>query len=117
MRGVRERDTSLVAEDSHAPSQVEKHQKKTGTTGIRQTTGKNMSDKQRKWIEVVAVCAGLATGLAGMFGAFFLIPYRMSAVETRVEKIAQQRDTDRELLLRIEERLISVQRELMRSPK
>jgi len=76
-----------------------------------------MSDKSRKWVELVAVMAGLATGVAGMFGAFYLLPYRMDAVEMRVEKISQQRDTDRELLLRIEERLINVQRDLQRVTK
>jgi hypothetical protein len=38
----------------------------------------------------------------------------MDAMETRVEKISNQRESDRELLLRIEERVIAVQKELSR---
>lgn len=64
---------------------------------------------------MVAVFIGLMTGVAGMFGAFFMLPYRMDAMEARVEKMGAQRDIDHELLLRIEERLIAVQAELRRT--
>jgi hypothetical protein len=71
-----------------------------------------MSDKLKSKIELAAVCIGFIGGLGGMFGAFYLLPYRMDAVEARVEKISSQRADDRELLLRIEERLIAVQHQL-----
>lgn len=73
-----------------------------------------MGEKLRTKIEVVALIMGVVTGAGGMFGAFYLLPYRMNAVEIRVERMHAQHTTDRELLLRIEERLIAVQAELRR---
>lgn len=73
-----------------------------------------MSDRTRKWMQGVAVAVGCLTGIGGMIGGFVLLPYRMDAVESRVEKLSQQREGDRELLLRIEERVIAVQKELSR---
>ena len=64
---------------------------------------------------VVGVLGGLG-GIAGMIGAFWLLPYRVEAVERRIETIAVQRECDRELLTRIEERLIAVQQEIRRKP-
>lgn len=64
---------------------------------------------------VVGVMGGLG-GIAGMIGAFYLLPYRVEAVERRIDSIVEQRQIDRELLTRIEERLISVQQEIRRKP-
>lgn len=64
---------------------------------------------------VVGVIGGLG-GIAGMIGAFWLLPYRVEAVEKRIDNIAIQRDADHELLTRIEERLINVQAELRKRP-
>lgn len=60
---------------------------------------------------VVGVVGGIG-GIAGMIGAFYLLPYRVEAVERRIDTMAIQRDADRELLTRIEERVIAVQETL-----
>lgn len=64
---------------------------------------------------IVGVLGGIG-GLAGMIGAFWLLPYRVEAVEKRIDAIAIQRNADHELLTRIEERLIAVQQEIRRLP-
>lgn len=64
---------------------------------------------------VVGVLGGIG-GIAGMIGALWLLPYRVEAVERRIDTIAIQRNADHELLTRIEERLIAVQNELRRKP-
>lgn len=64
---------------------------------------------------VVGVLGGIG-GLAGMIGAFWLLPYRVEAVEKRIDSIAIQRNADHELLTRIEERLIAVQDALRKKP-
>lgn len=64
---------------------------------------------------IVGVLGGIG-GLAGMVGAFWLLPYRVEAVEKRIDTIAIQRADDHELLTRIEERLIAVQQEIRRKP-
>lgn len=71
-----------------------------------------MSEKTKTRIEFAALLVGLLMSAGGMFGAFYLLPYRMDAMENRVGKITEQRQGDRELLLRIEERLIAMQREI-----
>lgn len=62
---------------------------------------------------IVGVLGGVG-GIVGMIGAFYILPYRVAAMEKRVEVIQTQRAGDRELLTRIEERVISVQQDLRR---
>ncbi len=78
-----------------------------------------MTQQAKARIEFVGLIVGVLGGIggiAGMIGAFYLLPYRVEAVEKRIETIAVQRQGDRELLTRIEERLIAVQQELRRRP-
>lgn len=75
-----------------------------------------MSDKTKKGLELLAVTLAVMTGFAGMFGAFVLLPYRMQAAEQSIQRLNANRADDKELLTRIEERLISVQNELRRKP-
>jgi hypothetical protein len=73
-----------------------------------------MSEKLRTKVELLALLIAVLSGGSGLVGAFIVLPQRMDAMETRVEKISNQRESDRELLLRIEERGIAVQKELSR---
>jgi hypothetical protein len=73
-----------------------------------------MGEKLRTRIELLALLIAVVSGGSGLVGAFIVLPQRMDAMEIRVEKISNQRENDRELLLRIEERLIAVQAELRR---
>ena len=78
-----------------------------------------MTQQTKARIEFVGLIIGMLGGLggiAGMIGALYLLPYRVEAVEKRIETISLQRADDRELLTRIEERLIAVQQELRKRP-
>ena len=76
-----------------------------------------MSDPIRKRLEVGCALLALATGLSGLFGAFVLLPSRMDAAESTIAKLAERSDRDRELLVRIEERLVKIQEQLARERK
>lgn len=70
-------------------------------------------------LQSVALALSVLMGLGGMaaaVGSFFILPYRVEAVERQVLNLRIQRESDRELLTRIEERLINVQRALERRP-
>ena len=71
-----------------------------------------MSDRLRKSIELSASVVAVATGLAGMFGAFVLLPSRMDAAERQIARLSEREEKQREMLVRIEERLIQVQSEI-----
>lgn len=71
-----------------------------------------MSDRLRKSIEVTASIIAVLTGLAGMFGAFVLLPSRMDAAERQIARLNERDERHKEMLVRIEERLIQVQAEL-----
>ena len=76
-----------------------------------------MPDPIRKQIEVGCAFVALAAGLTGLFGAFVLLPSRMEAAERNIAKLAERSDRDRELLVRIEERLVKIQEQLAQQRK
>jgi len=65
-----------------------------------------MPDHLRKQLELGGVLIGLVAGLTGLFGAFVLLPSRMDAAEKNLQRLSERSTADRELLVRIEERLI-----------
>ncbi len=71
-----------------------------------------MSERLRKSIEVGAAALGLIAGIVGLFGAFVLLPSRMEAAEKQIHRLNERDEKNREMLVRIEERLIQVQSEL-----
>ena len=73
-----------------------------------------MDASLRKQIELSAAALGLVAGLAGLFGAFVLLPSRMEAAERQIYRLNERDEKNREMLVRIEERLIQVQGELKR---
>ena len=71
-----------------------------------------MSQTTRTWLGTIAAIIAMATGISGLVGAFYLLPYRVAAVEQRIGNLNTAREKDHELLTRIEERIISMQRTL-----
>ena len=71
-----------------------------------------MDANLRKQIEISAAALGLVAGLIGLFGAFVLLPSRMEAAERQITRLNDRDEKSREMLVRIEERLIQVQSEI-----
>lgn len=68
-----------------------------------------MSDKASK---TVTWLLGSAVAISTLLGSFVVLPQRMQAAEEQIRLLQAQQRNDRELLTRIEERLIAVQNEL-----
>ena len=66
-----------------------------------------MSDRLCKQLEISAAALGLIAGLVGLFGAFVLLPSRMEAAEKQIKILTDRDATNREMLVRIEERQIN----------
>lgn len=63
----------------------------------------------------VGTAIGVAVGIISIcssFAVFVIIPYRVTASEARIAAVEHDVRTDREALIRMEERIFSVQREL-----
>lgn len=76
-----------------------------------------MSQETKRNLEVIGLIfsvIGGAFGAAGMVGAFYVLPYRMNAAEVEIRRISETHEKDHELLLRIEERLINIQKTVAR---
>jgi hypothetical protein len=71
-----------------------------------------MTERISRYLEAAAASVALVAGLAGMFGAFVLLPSRMEAAERQIARLSANDERNRELLVRIEERLIQVQVEV-----
>jgi hypothetical protein len=76
-----------------------------------------MTDMRKTNLELVGLAVAIVggvIGIAGGVGAFYILPYRVEAMEHKIETVVTRHDNDHELLMRIEERLIAVQKELGR---
>jgi len=73
-----------------------------------------MSDEARRVTHRVVFWAGAIGVAASVASTWLILPQRMEAVEKRQQALEQKATTDRELLVRIEERLKQVQDELRR---
>lgn len=61
--------------------------------------------------KIVALVASLGT-ILGLLAGFVILPYRVAAVEARVTHIEENQAINREILIRMDERLKTVQRAL-----
>lgn len=75
-----------------------------------------MSDKAKTNLQMFGLLVAVSTGITGLFGAFVILPYKVEAIEQQVKSNAEKTATDHELLVRIEERLITVQKQIERLP-
>lgn len=71
-----------------------------------------MSEQAKQRLEFLAVLLGLALSASAFVKAWMLLPYRVELVEQRVENSERAGIASRELLLRIDERLQAVQRDV-----
>jgi len=62
-----------------------------------------MSDEVKLNLAKVGGFLGIICGLAGLLGAWFVLPYRMAAAETKLLKLEIQAEQTREILIRIDE--------------
>lgn len=66
-----------------------------------------MSDNHRSgemtFLQRVGLVVGILVGMVGMFGAWFVLPYRVDAAEKKVERLEREQATMREILIRIDE--------------
>lgn len=67
----------------------------------------NLSDKFKSQMQMVALFIGVIAGLAGLLGAWVVIPYRVQALESSVASKA----LDHDILVSIKERLILMSEE------
>ena len=63
-----------------------------------------MSDTAKRRLEVLGLILAIVTGTGGFLGAIILLPYRMAAAEKAINQVQVDRVSDRELLVRIDER-------------
>ena len=57
----------------------------------------------------IGLVLGILTGGLGILGAYVTIPRRLDEAEKRIETLQHQRETDHEILVKIEERLKIIQ--------
>jgi hypothetical protein len=67
-----------------------------------------MSENIRINLGRVGAAVGIIAGVAGLLGAWVLLPYRMEAAEKRIASLEQEAKTARELLVRIDENVKSL---------
>lgn len=71
-----------------------------------------MSENAKQKLEVASLILGTTLAAAAFVKAWMLLPYRVELVEQRVETSERANIASRELLLRIDERLQAVQRDV-----
>jgi hypothetical protein len=62
-----------------------------------------MSDRIKKNVEFLALLVAIAGAVVGLFGAFVVLPTRVQALESQVEKLTARDQTRNDLLIRLEE--------------
>lgn len=63
-----------------------------------------MSDETKNTIERAATVVGLLAALTAFLGAWFVLPYRMTAAESAIREVKSQSERDHDLIQRIDER-------------
>lgn len=71
-----------------------------------------MSEQIKVRLSVISLVAGIVASAAAFFQAYAVLPYRVDKLEEIVEKRAVSSGQDREMLIRIEERVMEIQQKL-----
>jgi hypothetical protein len=75
---------------------------------------RKVTARMHESVKRMAVVLGVAATGVTLLGAWVTFPHRLGAVEKSVERVSMERSGDHEALVRIEERLIEIQRRLER---
>lgn len=76
-----------------------------------------MSDHTKTLLARVMAVVGILSGIAGLLGAWFVLPYRMDAAEKAIREVQSQSHTDHDLLQRIDERTARMEKGIDRLTK
>lgn len=76
-----------------------------------------MSDEMQRTISRLSLAIGVIAGIAGLLGAWFVLPYRMDAAETELRDIRSQVGKDHDLIQRIDERTARMEKAIDRLGK
>lgn len=76
-----------------------------------------MSDHTKTILARVLAVIGVLSGIAGLLGAWFVLPYRMDAAEKAIREVQKQSATDHDLLQRIDERTARMEKAIDRLMK
>lgn len=76
-----------------------------------------MSETNRRKIEVLVMLISIISAFGAFYGTFVLLPYRMAAAEKAISEVQAERKTDRELLVRVDERTARMEKAIDRIAK
>lgn len=71
-----------------------------------------MSERTKSTLEIITFILGLVIATAAFAKAWFVLPYRVEQLETRAGAAEDVANRSRELLLRIDERTATMQRDI-----
>ena len=76
-----------------------------------------MSEEVKLNLTRIGVVLGVLAGTAAIFGTFFVLPYRMAAAEKAIQSVQDRAETDHDLIQRIDERTMRIEKAVDRLAK
>lgn len=76
-----------------------------------------MSEANKRKLEILGLVVAVLTGIGAFIGTFVLLPYRMQAAEKSLSDLQIERRSDRELLVRVDERTARMEKAMDRITK
>lgn len=76
-----------------------------------------MSAEDRRKVELGAAVLVALLALISAVGTFFVLPYRMTAAENAIAKVQEARQSDHDILLRLDTRTDAMRQALERMEK
>jgi predicted cobalt transporter CbtA len=75
-----------------------------------------VSEKLKSNVAIVSAFVGILAGVFGFIQAYAVLPYRVEQIEKDTRAMKDERKTDREILIRIEEQVRALREEIRRNP-